>query len=88
MIEVVVWGENVHDREDPHVRAVYPETMHECVASAVRAGGQASVRTATLDQPEHGLTEALLAKTDVLTWWGTRPTSSCMTTSSSASSVA
>jgi trehalose utilization protein len=28
------------------------------------------VRTATLDQPEHGLTEEVLAETDVLTWWG------------------
>ena len=70
MSEVVVWGENVHDREDAHVRAVYPETMHECIASALRAGGVGTVRTATLDQPDHGLTEALLAKTDVLTWWG------------------
>ena len=25
---------------------------------------------ATLDEPEHGLTEAVLAETDVLTWWG------------------
>ena len=67
MIEVVVWGENVHDREDPHVRTVYPETMHECIASALRSNSVDSVRTTTLDQPEHGLTEALLAKTDVLT---------------------
>jgi len=28
------------------------------------------VRTATLDQPEHGLTAEALAETDVLTWWG------------------
>ena len=28
------------------------------------------MRTATLDQPEHGLTDAVLASTDVLTWWG------------------
>jgi trehalose utilization protein len=28
------------------------------------------VRTATLDEPEHGLSEAVLAETDVLTWWG------------------
>jgi trehalose utilization protein len=28
------------------------------------------VRTATLEEPEHGLTEAVLAETDVLTWWG------------------
>jgi trehalose utilization protein len=28
------------------------------------------VRTATLEEPEHGLTEAVLAETDVLLWWG------------------
>ena len=28
------------------------------------------VRTATLDEPEHGLTEEVLAETDVLIWWG------------------
>ena len=28
------------------------------------------VQTATLDQPEHGLTDEVLANTDVLTWWG------------------
>jgi trehalose utilization protein len=28
------------------------------------------VRTATLDEPEHGLTDAVLAETEVLTWWG------------------
>jgi trehalose utilization protein len=27
-------------------------------------------RTATLDEPEHGLTEEVLAETDVLVWWG------------------
>src|SRR5690606_14167850 len=27
-------------------------------------------RTATLDEPEHGLSAAVLAETDVLTWWG------------------
>ena len=26
--------------------------------------------TATLQEPEHGLTEARLAETDVLMWWG------------------
>ena len=28
------------------------------------------VRTATLEQPEHGLTAEVLDDTDVLTWWG------------------
>ncbi len=29
-----------------------------------------TIRTATLDEKEHGLTDDLLAATDVLTWWG------------------
>ena len=28
------------------------------------------MRTATLDEPEHGLTEEVLDETDVLIWWG------------------
>src|SRR5207248_1824074 len=33
-------------------------------------GDGVSVRVATLEEPEHGLTEGALAETDVLTWWG------------------
>ena len=28
------------------------------------------IHTATLDEPEHGLTQDVLDNTDVLTWWG------------------
>lgn len=28
------------------------------------------MRTATLDEEEHGLTEEVLERTDVLLWWG------------------
>jgi trehalose utilization protein len=41
--------------------------------SASKASGAAKtlqVRTATLDEPEHGLSEKLLEETDVLIWWG------------------
>ena len=68
-VSVTVWGENVHERHDPRVSAIYPEGMHSAIAAGLRAAGY-SVRTATLDQPEHGLTEEVLASTDVLTWWG------------------
>ena len=37
---------------------------------ALRRHGNVEVRTATLDQPDHGLTEEVLRETDVLTWWG------------------
>jgi trehalose utilization protein len=69
---VTVWGENVHEREEEPVRALYPEGMHAAIAAGLTGllGDRVSVRTATLDEPEHGLTDAILAHTDVLTWWG------------------
>ncbi|GAC1334276.1 MAG: hypothetical protein NVSMB22_26650 [Chloroflexota bacterium] len=71
-IRVTVWGENVHDREMQAVRDIYPQGMHEAIASALRGhlGDDATVRTATLEQPEHGLSDEILANTDVMTWWG------------------
>ena len=71
-VRVTVWGENVHEREEEHVRALYPDGMHAAIAAGLAAllGDRATVRTATLDEPEHGLTDDVLARTDVLTWWG------------------
>lgn len=71
-IKVTVWGENVHENRDESVAKIYPDGMHGAVAAGIRdnLGDRVQVRTATLDQPEHGLTEEVLADTDVLTWWG------------------
>jgi trehalose utilization protein len=69
-IKALVWGENVHERESELVRSIYPEGMHTTIAGAVAADGDIEVRTAVLQDPEHGLTEAVLAETDVLLWWG------------------
>ncbi|GHF26587.1 ThuA domain-containing protein [Pseudolysinimonas yzui] len=71
-IRVTVWGENVHEDREASVREIYPDTMHETIAAGIREhlGEQTEVRTAWLQQPEHGLTEEVLAETDVLTWWG------------------
>jgi trehalose utilization protein len=69
-IRVTVWGENVHEKKNKMVASVYPQGMHECIAAALRTDKELSVRTATLDQPEHGLTPGVLEETDVLTWWG------------------
>ena len=70
MKRVTVWGENVHEKTSKVVAAIYPDGMHECIARSLRQDGNLEVRTATLDMPEHGLTEEALASTDVLTWWG------------------
>src|ERR1041384_4473215 len=69
-IRVTVWGENLHEKKNKLVAEVYPNGMHECIADALRQDSQLDVRTATLDQSEHGLTKDVLEATDVLTWWG------------------
>ncbi len=69
-IRVTVWNENVHEKTHRIVAEIYPRGMHGCIADALNRDPQVRAVTATLDQPEHGLTEAVLAETDVLTWWG------------------
>ena len=69
-IRVTVWNEGVHEKKNEAVRKVYPDGMHAVIAEALRAAGGMDVRTATLDEPEHGLTDEVLAGTDVITWWG------------------
>lgn len=72
-LRVTVWNENVHEREQPEIAAIYPEGIHGAIASALgQLLSEATVSTATLEQPEHGLTEERLAGTDVLLWWGHR----------------
>lgn len=68
-IRVTVWGEFRHEKKNEVVKKVYPDGMHTVIANALQTRGF-TTRTATLDEPEHGLTEAVLAETDVLTWWG------------------
>ena len=69
-IRVTVWGENIHEKTHKVVADIYPKGMHGCIADALNSDSEIQARTATLDQPEHGLTEAVLNDTDVLTWWG------------------
>jgi trehalose utilization protein len=69
-IRTVVWGENVHEQENPVVRGIYPDGMHSTIAAALNENKAISATTATLQEAEHGLTEKRLAETDVLVWWG------------------
>lgn len=67
---VTVWNEGRHEKTSLAVQAVYPEGIHTVIANALREKGLQTVRTATLDEPEHGLTQEVLDQTDVLLWWG------------------
>lgn len=68
-IRVTVWNEYRHEKTDAAVARVYPQGIHRTIADFLQKQGF-TVRTATLDEPEHGLTEEVLAQTDVLIWWG------------------
>jgi trehalose utilization protein len=69
MTSVTVWNEFRHEREDEAAREQYPDGIHGTITGFLEERGF-ETRTATLDEPEHGLTEEVLEETDVLTWWG------------------
>ena len=70
MIRVTVWNEYQHERQEPAIAAVYPEGIHSAIAAFLGQETDFTVRTATLEEPECGLTEEVLNDTDVLLWWG------------------
>ena len=68
-IRVTIWNEYVHEKKEPSVAALYPEGLHRILAKSL-AAPDLTFRTATLNEPEHGLTQEVLNDTDVLLWWG------------------
>ncbi len=68
-IRLTVWNEFRHERVPGRPQEIYPDGIHTTIANALGRRGFI-VQTATLDDPEHGLTEARLDETDVLLWWG------------------
>ncbi len=71
-IRVTLWNEFVNEKSKPGVRRHYPDGLHRVIANGLQRSLGSAVETgcATLDESEHGLTEAVLAATDVLFWWG------------------
>jgi trehalose utilization protein len=69
-VRVTVWNEFRHEKNDEAVRKVYPNGIHVAIADGLTKAGGFATSTATLDEPEHGLTEKKLEDTDVLIWWG------------------
>jgi trehalose utilization protein len=69
MTTVTVWNEYRVEQDEEAAREVYPDGIHATIAEFLEDQGF-DVRTATMDEPEHGLPPDVLAETDVLTWWG------------------
>jgi trehalose utilization protein len=73
VIRVTVWNENIHERRSgSRTEQLYPRGMHGAIAEGLEAelGERVNVRTATMELPEHGLTQDVVDATDVLLWWG------------------
>lgn len=70
MIRVTIWNEFIHEKESEKIREVYPDGIHNALKAFLEKDEDLVVRTAYLDQPEHGLTDEVLDDTDVILWWG------------------
>ena len=66
---VTIWNEFIHERKNEEISKLYPQGMHGAIANYLQDRGF-EVQTATLEQPGHGLSDEVLAATDVLIWWG------------------
>ena len=69
-IRTTVWGENVHEQKNRDVAELYPKGMHGQIAALLNEDSNIKATTVTLQDAEHGMTEAKLDATDVLVWWG------------------
>ncbi len=69
-IRITIWNENIHEQTNDFVKSIYPNGIHGAIAKYMEKQPGFQVRTATLEMPEHGLTEEVLDETDVLMWWG------------------
>ena len=69
-INVTVWNEFIHEKKEEAITKIYPQGIHGASAQILRSEETMQVRTATLDMPDHGLSNEVLNSTDVLIWWG------------------
>ena len=63
-VRVLAWSERTEPKD------VYPQGINGQFASFLGAEGDVKVTVANLADPEQGLTEEALSKTDVLIWFG------------------
>lgn len=70
MINVLIWNEYRHEKLQPAVADIYPNGIHAAIGEYLMQDEDVTVRLASLDDPEQGLSEDSLAAADVLIWWG------------------
>jgi trehalose utilization protein len=66
---VVVWSEGTASKDEGS-KKVYPQDINTAVAEGLKPLAGWEIITATLDEPDQGVSEERLQGTDVLIWWG------------------
>ncbi len=69
-IRVTIWNEYKHEMNNSDIAAIYPKGIHGAIADFLSECDDLEIRTATLDEPQHGIPDEVLDNTDVLIWWG------------------
>lgn len=69
-LNVVIWNEYRHEKLDNNCAAIYPEGIHGCIRNFLKEDANLNITLASLDDPDQGISDELLEKTDVLFWWG------------------
>ncbi len=69
-LRLTIYNEFVGEQKTDFVKKIYPKGLHEAIAEYMRKEPGFHVKTATLEMPDHGLTEEVLDSTDVLMWYG------------------
>lgn len=69
MINVTIWHEYRHEKIKESIALLYPNGIHGRIKEFLEAD-DVKVTLASLDDPDQGLNDDLLASTDVLMWWG------------------
>lgn len=69
-LNITIWNEFFHEQHSEIIAKVYPKGIHGAIQEMLGVYEDLEIRTATLEMPEHGLTDEVLNNTDVLLWWG------------------
>ena len=70
MINVTIWNEFRHEKQNEKDKAIYPDGIHAYIKGFLSKEEDMNVVICARDDPAQGLTEELLDSTDVLLWWG------------------